>query len=440
MRRQAWFILALLWLFAPSGAHATTPREPPDYGAPKPKRGAEVLLWVPRVVLFPVWVVSEYGLRRPIGAFVRVTEREQWPALVVKFFTFGDRDQITLFPSAFFDFGLKPSVGFNFGWKYFLAEPNTLRVHFGTWGSDWLAAKVVDRYEIGAKESVSFDASLMRRKDVPFYGMGPRSDSHIAARFEALTLESAPSYELRFWRSSSFSSRAGFRALYFGEGTCCDDPSLAQAVAASKLPAPPGLGQNYAAAFQNLTLVLDSRRPRPENGSGVRLETHAEAVFAPGESAATRRSWLSYGATSGVAYDVWGARTLSLSVEVDMVDPLQGTVPFTDQISLGGERPMRGFLRDRLIDRSAAIGTAEYTWPIWVFLDGVIQADVGNVFGPHLEGFAPDLLRLSTSIGVRSNGDRDSGFELLIAGGTDPFRDGFHYSSFRFAIGSHHGF
>ncbi len=440
MFRKVWFLLALLLAFWPGVGHGASKREPPDYGAPKPEPGAEVLLWVPRVALFPVWVVSEYGLRRPIGALVRVAEREQWPAHVIQFFTFGDRDQITLFPSAFFDFGLKPSVGVNLGWKYFLAEPNTLHAHFGTWGPDWLAAKVVDQYELGAHDSVALDANVVRRKDIPFYGMGPRSGSQIAARFEATTVESAPSYERRFWRSSRLAARAGLRALYFGAGSCCGARSLSDAVAAGALPAPPGLGQNYAAAFQSLTLALDSRRPRPESGSGVRVETRGEAVFAPGTGPTTRRSWVSYGATLGAAYDIWSARTIALSVEADMVDPLQGTVPFPDQVTLGGERPMRGFLRDRLIDRSAAVGTLQYTWPVWVFLDGVLQADVGNVFGPHLQGFDAGLLRLSTGIGVRSNGDRDSGFELLVAGGTDPFEDGLRYSAFRLVIGSHHGF
>jgi hypothetical protein len=435
-------LLLMAWLVAlwPSAALGASKRQPPDYGSPRDDRGAEALLWVPRVALFPLWVVSEYGLRKPIGAFVRVAEREQWPARVVEVFTFGERRQIRLFPSAFFDFGLKPSVGFNLGWKYFLAEPNTLNAHFGTWGPDWLAAKVEDRYELGSLHEVGVGAQLERRKDIPFYGMGPRSGSNIVARLQITTLEAAPVYELKFWRSSKLVAKAGFRALYFGDGTCCGEPSLASAVEAGAVAAPPGLGEDYAAAFQGLTLALDSRRPRPENGSGVRLETRAETVFAPAKGDAARRSWISYGATAGAALDVWGARTFALSVTADLVDPFEGPIPFTDQVSLGGERPMRGFLRERLIDRSAVVGTLQYTWPVWVFLDGVIQADVGNVLGPRFRGFSADVLRLSTGIGVRSNGNRDSAFELLVAGGTDPFEEGFRYSSFRLVIGSHHGF
>jgi len=434
-------LVAFALAVEPRSVRAVPKRERQDYRAPKEKTSAgEVLLWVPRVLLFPVWLVSEYVLRRPIGALVQAAENEQWPAEIVAFFTFGDRDQIGLFPSAFFDFGLKPSVGFNLGWKYFLAEPNTLRVHFGTWGPDWIAAKVVDSYALDDRETLSFEASLMRRKDLPFHGMGPQSPSSPRFRYQTTVVQAAPSYELRYWRSSRFESRAGFRAVYFGDGGCCGDRSVQSAIADGSLPAPPGFGQDYAAAFQGLTLTLDSRRPRPENGSGVRIEARGEAVFAPASSSASRRSWLSYGATAGAAADLWAARTVAISVSADLTDPLKGTIPFTDQVTLGGERPMRGYLRDRLIDRSAVVGSLQYTWPVWVFLDGVAQADVGNVFGPHFDGFDPGLLRLSTGIGIRSNGQRDSGFELLVAGATDPFESGFRYSSFRFAIGSHHGF
>ncbi len=86
------------------------------------------------------------------------------------------------------------------------------------------------------------------------------------------------------------------------------------------------------------------------------------------------------------------------------------------------------------------MATLQYTWPVWVYLNGVIQTDVGNVFGAHLDDFDFDLLRLSSGIGVRSNGAPDSGLEVLFAAATDPFNEGFHVSSFRLVFGSHHGF
>ncbi len=36
--------------------------------------------------------------------------------------------------------------------------------------------------------------------------------------------------------------------------------------------------------------------------------------------------------------------------------------------------------------------------PIWVWLDGSLEAAVGNVFGEHLEDFKPSLLRFSGAL------------------------------------------
>lgn len=432
-------LLALVTLW-PALAQAASKRERQDYGGPPRPTVGPALLWAPRVVLFPPWLVSEYVVRQPIGALTRAAERDAWPEQVVAFFTFGERRQITLFPSLLFDFGLKPSVGFNFGWKYFLVDPNTLRVHFGFWGPDWVSTRLVDQYDLSAGQALMFEAQFVRRRDLPFYGMGPESPSSPRLRYQATTSQLALGYRYDFWRSSALITRVGMRSLSFGTGTCCGSTSIYDAVEAGTIPPPPGLGDGYIAEFQGISLAFDSRRPSPEDGSGVRLEAHGEAVFAPLRASHEARAWVTYGGAAGVALDAGGRRVFGLGVLAELVDPLRGTVPFTDQASLGGNKPMRGYLQGRLIDRSSLVARAQYSWPIWFFLNGILQADVGNVFGARLDGFAPELLRLSTAIGVRSNGSPDSGLEILVAGATDTFQSGFHYSSFRLVIGSHHGF
>ena len=107
---------------------------------------------------------------------------------------------------------------------------------------------------------------------------------------------------------------------------------------------------------------------------------------------------------------------------------------------LGGDSLMPGFLRGRLIGRSSVVGSLQYRWPIWVYLDGVLTGAVGNVFGEHFQGFDVKQTRLSSGVGVRSNGARESGFELLFAVGSEPFDSNFKVDSFRLVLGSHHGF
>jgi hypothetical protein len=99
-------------------------------------------------------------------------------------------------------------------------------------------------------------------------------------------------------------------------------------------------------------------------------------------------------------------------------------VPFTHVPSLGGSRPLRGFASRRFSDRSAAALTLRYRWPIWSTLDGNLHAAAGNVFGPHLEGFALADLRASFGFGVSTATSSAHAFELLLAFGTESFSQG----------------
>ncbi len=175
-------------------------RKPQEYGAPKREADAEeVLLWGPRVVFFPLWAVSEYVVRRPIGAFVVVAEREQWPLQVVSLHV--RRTQAgevvslgVLRLRAQAERGLQPLVEAFSG-----RAQHAARAHFGTWGPDWIAAKVVDTYEIDAQRSLSLEGSFTSRKDLPFFGMGPLSESDLSLRYQAMTAEVAASSEITFW-------------------------------------------------------------------------------------------------------------------------------------------------------------------------------------------------------------------------------------------------
>lgn len=421
-------------------------RPPQDYGAPPEDTTAgDVVAWPFRIVLFPVWLVMEYVLRQPIGALVRAAESGRWIQTAEDIFTFGHKGaplgQFSIFPSALFDFGLKPSVGFNARWNYIGADENSIRLHAGTWGPDWVSVRGSDTYELSKDENVFLEGSVVRRRDNVFFGIGPFSRQDDRARYASTVGAVAIGHSRSFWHSSAVQTRAGLRTLLFSEGGCCDDPTLGDEVEAGRIVAP-GYGRGYRAVFQRVDLELDSRLPRPAPGSGVRAEAHEESVFTtdpiPGEE---RRSWVKYGGSLGAAVDVTGEqRVLSVAVAAELADPLSGSIPFPDLASLGGDSLMPAFLRGRLVDRSSAVASLQYRWPVWVYLDGVAHAAVGNVFGEHFSNFDVKSTRLSTGVGFRSNGDRASGFELLFAVGSEPFDDRFQIDSFRLVIGTHHGF
>jgi outer membrane protein assembly factor BamA len=163
------------------------------------------------------------------------------------------------------------------------------------------------------------------------------------------------------------------------------------------------------------------RLERPASGSGARLELRGShsAEFRG------RGSWISYGGTAGVFLDVNGrSRVLSLSGAVQFTEGIDNTeVPFTELIALGGFGPMRGFYPGRLLGQSAFVSELAYRWPIWIWLDGSMRFEMGNVFSEHLEGLSFRNLRISGAIGVESAGVADNPLEVLIGFGTERIAD-----------------
>src|SRR5690242_3013354 len=110
MTRSFFRSLALSLLLVSStfarSAVAEEKREVPDYdGREQPTRARDVLLWGPRVVFAPAYVVSEYLLRRPVGFVIAGAERAGLPTLLYDLFTFGPGQKGGLIPTAYVDFG-----------------------------------------------------------------------------------------------------------------------------------------------------------------------------------------------------------------------------------------------------------------------------------------------------------------------------------------------
>jgi outer membrane protein assembly factor BamA len=152
--------------------------------------------------------------------------------------------------------------------------------------------------------------------------------------------------------------------------------------------------------------------------------------------------WVRYGATAGGFVDLNGRnRVLSLWVATLFADPLgKDPIPFTELVELGGAGAMRGFYPGRLRDRSAAVATIHYRWPIWAWLDGSLQMSTGNVFGDHLSLLEASRARLAGAIGIESVGARDGSFELLVGAGTETWERGHRLDSLRIQLGTNRGF
>jgi hypothetical protein len=417
-------------------------RELPNYdgrGGPATTPG-DVLLWVPRVILFPPYVVAEFVIRRPLGWLIAGAERSGLPAWLYDFFTFDDH-RAGVVPTVLLDFDFYPSVGLYGFWNDVGVPGHDLRLRAAFGGGEWLAASFSDRLALDAegRDRLRLDVRGERRPDFTYFGLGPDTRQGALVRYGRDLREGVLSFDKGWWRASSLHAEAGLRDVSFREGGYSDDPTLAEAIAAGALPEPPGYADGYTLLRSRVVVAVDNRLARPASAQGWRLEAYG----APATDFQQDASFIGYGAAGGVAFDLnQRNRIVSLGAGARFVDPIdEAVIPFTELVTLGGpSNPMRGLYPGRLYDRSAAFAGLGYRWPIWIWLDGALRMEVGNVFGAHLDGFRLERLRWSGALGVESVGTPDNSFELMVGAGSETFESGGKIDSFRFVFGTTSGF
>jgi hypothetical protein len=421
-----------------SGPASRRPR--PDYEGRDPESHAteDALLLVPRVVLFPVYLVAEYAVAVPVGAVATTAEQNQWPKAIHDALTFGPNQEGGIFPTFLIDFGLRPSVGFHLFWG-FLPVHNRISLDSAFGGAQWWTVAIADRQEFSRYETLVAELRWDRRPDNPYYGIGPEASPDLRSRVGTDVLQGSLTWK-RVMGVLTVRGGGSVRRVDYKDFTCCGDPALKQRVDQGQLPPPPGYQEPYTAAGGEVAAVLDTRRQDIPDQSGWR----AALGVAPAVDLQRggRLSWIRYAAALEGNWDVTGnARVISLGVITAFADPLGSEpVPFTELVTLGGTEPFAGYLPGRLHDRSAVVAQLGWHWPVFSYLDGLLAVSVGNVFGPHLQDFSFDLLRMSAELGLgsRRGGGGSSGFEFVIGFGTEPFRN-FSVSSFRLAFGVSYG-
>jgi hypothetical protein len=437
-----------------------SPRPLPAYsGRASQTTAGDVALWVPRVALFPLYAVSEYVVRRPVGAVITLAERHHFRERWYEFFTLDQAGKVGLFPTGQIDLGLRPRAGFYFVWLDAIGQSD-FKLRAVTGGLDAWTVNSLLAEPLGGFDELRWTFDYSKRPDAVFYGLG-RDVQDRAARYREQRFHGRLNYR---WHQGqlAFSAHGGLLSAAFEPShEELGDESLNQAIAAGTLAAPPALASGVLAVYTGLAGRIDTRPPRPgprprsiadlelPSGTGVSVAVHASHYSGLRGTRATAGEplrlpqWLRYGTSLTGALDLTGTeRTLQLETVVELVEPLpvDNPIPFNEQVSLGGAYPMRAFGSGRLIDQSAAVETLSYTWPIWPQLDGNLHYSVGSVFNRHFKGFELDELRSSFGLGMASVGSFDHPFEMLIAFGTKPFREGGAIETLRFVVGTRAGF
>ncbi len=437
------------------GPPLTGKREVPDYDGrgEEPTSAAEGAAWVPRIILFPVWVVTEYVVRWPLGTAAKAVERYHVIEYAKEIFTFRD-GTIGAFPTLNLDRGITPMVGI-YSYADGLIHPaHYMRLNASTSFAKDHAAVFLNRFELIEDElNLNLRLSLEQRNDFVYFGTGWQTRARDESRFGRRKLMAVAELALRDeepgfdgWISFEVSDN-DFACVRDSEFNICGEDDL------------PGTGDDlhridapddvafFTSGYHLLRLKargsLDTRRPRPAPGTGARLEVFGR--WGKGiQDGYDNIHFMRYGVEGSLFWDLShdAQRVLGLRLMAEWLEPLDnGDVPFAELITLGGMESMRGFLHARFHGRSGVTATLEYRYPVWSFLDSNIFFEVGNAFGPRFEDFELERLRGSAGIALRTNTSRDLSFDILFALGSNRFdADELRVEFFRFALGTNLGF
>jgi hypothetical protein len=393
-----------------------------DPRPPAPSRLSEDLLWIPRGLLFPLYVTTEYLLRRPLGWLLTTAEKNDWARFFLDLFTFGTDRKIGFFPTAFFHFNFRPSVGLYFFANDVGIEGHQLRASAMFGGERWWQASFTDRWRLWQRDTIDLQLSFLQRPDFIFHGLGPESLHEVRTRFLKETSRVQLQYVLNYFRSSHADFRMAFEHHSVDTAqTTGHDPSLNEGVERGFFPRP-----NNPPVYNLLRLgtyaFFDNRANHREEGTGISARLNMEYAHLLTQPA----RWLTLAPRIAGHLDLGHNRILSLNLFAEHQFRLNSEpIPFSELLTPGMEpHILGGFWPGRLLGASMLGGTLEYRYEVWALLDGTVFFTLGNVYGENFEGLSLASLRPSYGIGICSIGRPDAKFHFLFAFGHKPFSQG----------------
>jgi hypothetical protein len=413
----------------------------PNYdGRPEPgPDGVDIALWIPRIIFSPVYLVAEYVIRRPLDWMFTELERIHAFTWLLDLFTFGPNHEAGILPTAFWDFGFRPSIGLYGYWNGFLSRHNRIQISAATGGPDWWLFNVSDTFVPSSFTLFRVNFNAIERPDQIFGGIGWNATQNVRSRYLLKQLDASIVAGIRPWRRTAVDYELGFRTASFAPNAIFNDPGVGE-----RGQVPPGFTTGYNAVRAGVSAVIDTHELQELATGGIigrAFVTH-NAGFG---GLPTLSRWLTWGGTLMLSTDFLGhGRVLSIRGDTSFItifdeDNPQVVVPFTELIDAGGNGPLRAFWPGWIRGYSMAALSLIYVWPVWAFLDAHLRVTVGNAFGQYLQDFQFDRLRMSFDVGMEPRFGGQHPFELLFGVGTQTFSAGTEVTTIRIAIGTRTG-
>jgi hypothetical protein len=370
--------------------------------------GLHAALWLPRLLLSPLWLASELFVRTPLLALATwLEERHVVPAIQRALHPL---PWLRWSPTLSLDVSLLSLVGLEA--RLADARGRELRATVAAGALDAYTITVEGKAPLGIGLPSGWELALGLRAeaftlpDRPFYGLGARPGA--TRQHFRRTLASS-----RAWVALS---RGTHLHAELGAGFDLDSVGPGRAPSA-----PLDVGTSDAKlALSRAAAVVDTRAS-PDDPTGARATLASE--WGVDVALPQRAFWFGEAEVRASVELGLPDRVLAVGVWAAGAEPLGSEpVPLQRLPSLGGLRHA-GFAPGRFRGATAAYVELSYRYPIAYFVDLAWTSSVGGAFGRGFSDFDARALALSFGLGLRT---RRTGIPIVQAGvawGTSPLGD-----------------
>jgi outer membrane protein assembly factor BamA len=416
-------MVVLAALGNPGVGRAEEPRPPPDPskgesfdGRVHPAELRDDLLVVPRLLLTPPRLLLN-AVFHPVGALVRWMQRRFILEKMVDAVTSRD-GLIGVRPAFNFVSGYRATFGLSFFDYKILGEGTALDASVSVDFRDIVIASAALRptHIARAVEYVA-QGGYLRRDDYYYAGIGMEAaQTHTGARYRIQQVDQTNRLHFVLSRHWFASAMGGFVVQRFGNGvaesnifTSTNDQPIDEVYCVRFFDgrcvpgggidpvAVPGFANGTQFVRAGLGLRVDTRDSfyRPTSGAAAAIELD----YTHGLGATDPSSYFRLHAGFEAVLDLWRrSHVLLLRASTDLLIPAGSEfVPFTEFPILSTPDKFRGARWGKYRDYSNVLFTAEYRWPVWMWLDAALFVDYGGAFGKAYAGF--DISRMIPAVG-----------------------------------------
>jgi outer membrane protein assembly factor BamA len=397
----------------------------PAAGRPSPEPVAKDLLAVPRIVLAPprlLWKAIQY----PVEAAANLEEKYHLTQKLYYMFTswdgsWGVRPQFT------WTLSFSPFFGLMFFHNRMLGRGTTFDVTVESgFSPDLVQARAHARpTPWGLATQLDLTTSYVRRDDQLFTGIGMDASKKLGpSRYllNAFDVGALLRFIVRPEARLFVGGHFGLRRYADGRQLGSEPPvSKVFCVRTASGLCSQFTDENQVPGFHNGTEFLrvnagfsvDTRDVSFKPTSGAVVDFSADYSHGMRDDSSYFRF---RGSVMGVL-DLW-KRSHILVIRawaMTVVPTNNAPVPFTELVVLGGWDDLRGVRWGRFRDFSGVLFTAEYRWPVWMWMDAVLFADAGGVSGKGWSGFQINELVPDVGVGLRIRTSRSFYFRIQTA-------------------------